>query len=111
MSCFYPSLPDIKVGDTFSWATVCPLPSGTWTATCQIRARDTLLLMGDLTATVGTPVDDMTPIVIEASPAMTSAWQPIPAVLDIRFTDETGAVIHTKNVGIRVTRAITEVLA
>lgn len=111
MACFYPSLPDIKVGDTFSWATVCPLPAGTWSATCQIRSRDTLSLMGDLTVTVGTPVGDVTPITVEAPPSLTATWQPIPAVLDIRFMDETGAVIHTQNVGIRVTRAITEATA
>lgn len=110
-----PKLAPIKAGDTFSYAGVCKLPPGSWTATCQLRIPYELsaevpshALVGTIAVTLGAPLaNGDTPIALRAEAAETSTWPPANCDMDIRFADAGGEVIHTSTVTLPVTRAVT----
>lgn len=108
----YSSLPDFKAGGVFSQVGTTVLPAGTWSATCQLRHRDTRALVGTIVIALGTSVGEFTPFALTATSTETKTWHagglPVPCIFDIRFTDQQGNVVFSDTEGLRVTSPITE---
>ena len=105
-------LPDIKAGDTLSYAFTCQLPTGLWTATCQVRTSNPpYQLLADAAVTLSLPVNGVSTVAVYVAAAQTKSWPAGLQELDIRFSDSGGAVIYTDSIVLPVLRSITLPLA
>lgn len=101
--------PPFKAGGTFSYAGTCRLPTGTWTATCELRStQGDSELLGAIEVTLGATVGGVAPIALYADATATAAWPVGQHQLDIRYEDMGGAVVHTSTLLLPVIRAVTE---
>ncbi|MES2948677.1 MAG: hypothetical protein V4858_09055 [Pseudomonadota bacterium] len=101
--------PPFKAGGTFSYAGTCRLPTGTWTATCELRStQGDAELLGSIEVTLGATVSGVAPIALYASAVDTATWPVGQHQLDIRYADSGGTVVHTSTLLLPVIRAVTE---
>lgn len=91
----------IIAGDTFSYSGPAlydgePVNMTGWTAVAKLRRDEGGQpgdLIADLICTITTPA---TPVInLSSSSAASATWEPGPALLDIRFTTNTGQVLTT----------------
>jgi hypothetical protein len=99
-------LQPFKAGDTFSYAGVCKLPAGNWSARCEVRSVDDVKI-ADIDVTLGTAVGADTPIALHAGAEDTVAWPIGVHHLDIRYEDVGGIVVHTSTIFLPVIAAVT----
>lgn len=101
--------PPFKAGDTFSYAGVCRLPAGLWSATCEIRKMgDANDLVGVLAVSLGSEANGDTPIALDASASETAFWAAGLYEVDVRYADAGGTVVHTSTLLLPVIKSVTQ---
>lgn len=101
-----------KRGATFSYSGLVTLPTGTWTASCDldnpvgVKVSDTTVTLSVL----GSPGanGETHSILIEVAASTTANWPVGTLSGDIRFQDNAGVIVFTSTFYISVTKGITD---
>lgn len=99
----------LKTGATLSLAGTVSLPTGTWTATSEVKTLDGTLV-DVLSVTLAAPVSPSTLWTIQlfADAAVTETWPLGMLNCDIRYIDAGGNVIYTPTFQFNMVQEITD---
>lgn len=110
MTEFAETVFELKVGDSFVYGFSISLPPGNWIAKSDLIKKETREKVYEFAVQIGTPVGDLTPIVIEAPATSTKLWKAGKRLFDIKFEDQTGSVLSSKTYQLNVVNEVTRKL-
>ena len=100
----------LKRGATLAIAGTVSLPSGSWTATSEVKdQKGTLVAELDVTLTLGSPPSTLWIIVLRKSATDTLEWPLGPLNCDIRYASNADEIIYTPTFQFNIVQEITDV--